>query len=445
MRYIPNSPQEREDMLRDIGLSSIEDLFRGIPESLRRKELLDLPAAVSEPELIAHFRDLAARNASTGYLSFLGGGAYSHYAPVIIDTLISRSEFYTAYTPYQPEVAQGTLQAIFEFQTMICQLTGMEIANASMYDGSTALAEAFLMASRVTRRNNVVVANSVHPEYRQVVDTILKNTDLSVSTFPFNDKGTADLSNLKIDQNTAAVAVQSPNFFGSIEDLSAIADAVHKAGALFVVVVAEPMSLALLKTPGECGADIVVGEGQSFGIPVNFGGPYVGFFASKEKYVRNMPGRLIGEAYDKDGNRGFVITLSTREQHIKREKATSNICTNEGLIMTMATMYLETMGRRGLQEVANQNLQKTAYAIDQISKLEGFKLKFNSPVFNEFALRCPKPANKILASLLDHKIIGGIDLGRFYPELADSMLVCVTELAKKEHIDRFVSALAKGI
>ena len=445
MRYIPNSPQEREDMLRDIGLSSIEELFKGIPEGLRKKELLDLPSAVSEPELIAHFRDLAARNASTGYLSFLGGGAYSHYAPVIIDTLISRSEFYTAYTPYQPEVAQGTLQTIFEFQTMICQLTGMEIANASMYDGSTALAEAFLMASRVTRRNNVVVADSVHPEYRQVVDTILKNTDLSVSTFPFTEKGTVDLSSLKIDENTAAVAIQSPNFFGSIEDLKAIGEAVHNAGALFVVVVAEPMSLALLKTPGECGADIVVGEGQSFGVPVNFGGPYVGFFASREKYVRNMPGRLIGQAYDGNGTRGFVITLSTREQHIKREKATSNICTNEGLIMTMATMYLETMGRRGLQEVANQNLQKTAYAIEQISKIDGFKLKFNSPVFNEFALQCPKPAKEILARLLDHKIISGIDLGRFYPELADSMLVCVTELAKKEHIDRFVSALAKGI
>jgi glycine dehydrogenase subunit 1 len=445
MRYIPNSPQEREDMLRDIGLSSIEDLFKGIPEGLRKKDLLDLPAAVSEPELIAHFRDLAARNASTSYLSFLGGGAYSHYAPVIIDTLISRSEFYTAYTPYQPEVAQGTLQAIFEFQTMICQLTGMEIANASMYDGSTALAEAFLMASRVTRRTNVVVAESVHPEYRQVVDTILKNTELSVSTFPFTEKGTVDLGNLKIDDSVAAVAVQSPNFFGSIEDLKAIGEAVHKAGALFVVVVAEPMSLALLKTPGACGADIVVGEGQSFGVPVNFGGPYVGFFASKEQYVRNMPGRLIGQAYDKDGNRGFVITLSTREQHIKREKATSNICTNEGLVMTMATMYLETMGRRGLQEVAHQNLQKTAYAIQQISKIDGYSVRFDSPVFNEFALRCPKPANKILARLLDHKIIGGIDLGRFYPHLADSMLICITELAKKEDIDRLAAGLAKGI
>ncbi|HZS48736.1 MAG TPA: aminomethyl-transferring glycine dehydrogenase subunit GcvPA, partial [Blastocatellia bacterium] len=319
MRYIPNSPQERDDMLRDIGLSNIEELFRGIPENLRRKELLNLPSAVSEAELIAYFKDLAARNTSTGYTSFLGGGAYPHYTPVIIDTLISRSEFYTAYTPYQPEVAQGTLQTIYEFQTMICQLTGTEIANASMYDGSTALAEAFLMASRVTRRTNVVVAENVHPEYREVVDTILKNTELSVSTFGFTDNGTVDLSKLKIDNNTAAVAVQSPNFFGCIEELQSIADAVHKAGALFIVVIAEPMSLGLLKTPGECGADIVVGEGQSFGVPVNFGGPYVGFFAAKEKYVRNMPGRLIGEAYDAKGQRGFVITLSTREQHIRRE------------------------------------------------------------------------------------------------------------------------------
>jgi len=432
-------------MLRDIGLSNIEELFRGIPENLRRKELLNLPSAVSEAELIAYFKDLAARNTSTGYTSFLGGGAYPHYTPVIIDTLISRSEFYTAYTPYQPEVAQGTLQTIYEFQTMICQLTGTEIANASMYDGSTALAEAFLMASRVTRRTNVVVAENVHPEYREVVDTILKNTELSVSTFGFTDNGTVDLSKLKIDNNTAAVAVQSPNFFGCIEELQSIADAVHKAGALFIVVIAEPMSLGLLKTPGECGADIVVGEGQSFGVPVNFGGPYVGFFAAKEKYVRNMPGRLIGEAYDAKGQRGFVITLSTREQHIRREKATSNICTNEGLVMTMATIYLETMGRRGLQEVANQNLQKAAYAADQIKQIKDYKLRFTTPFFNEFAIQCPDSANKVLGRLLDHKIIGGIDLGKYYPGLADSILVCVTELSKKEDIDKLVKALSSGI
>ncbi|HSO74973.1 MAG TPA: aminomethyl-transferring glycine dehydrogenase subunit GcvPA [Blastocatellia bacterium] len=442
MRYIPNSPGERRSMLADIGRSRIEDLFQQIPEHLRLNEPIGIGQPMSEPELLAYFRDLAASN-GTDYQSFLGAGAYSHFIPVIIDSLISRAEFFTAYTPYQPELSQGTLQYIFEFQTMICQLTGMEVANASLYDGSTGVAEAVLMANRVNRRDKFIIAGSLHPQYREVISTYTQNLGFTVEFATNTDAGTLDANSLALDKETSAVVVQSPNFFGCIEDVAALAGAVHDAGALLIVAITEPMSLGMLKSPGACGADIVVGESQSFGIPLSYGGPYCGMFATLEKYVRQMPGRLVGEAYDDQGRRGYVLTLSTREQHIRREKATSNICTNQGLFALMSTIYLSTMGRRGLQEVARQNAQKAHYAAAEIAKVDGFELEFPAPFFNEFVVRTPRPATEVTERLLREKIIGGVALESYYPDMTNSLLVCVTETAKKESIDSLVEALSK--
>ncbi|HYV05044.1 MAG TPA: aminomethyl-transferring glycine dehydrogenase subunit GcvPA [Blastocatellia bacterium] len=441
MRYIPNSPDERQAMLADIGRSRIEDLFQQIPERLRLNEPIGIGQPMSEPDLLAYFRGLAATNA-TEYQSFLGAGAYSHFIPVIIDSLISRAEFFTAYTPYQPELSQGTLQYIFEFQTMICQLTGMEVANASLYDGSTGVAEAVLMANRVNRRDKFVIAGSLHPQYREVITTYTRNLGFTVEYAAHDEAGTLDPTLPAVDKETSAVVVQSPNFFGCIEELPAIAKAAHEAGALLIVAMSEPMSLGLLKPPGACGADIVVGESQSFGIPLSFGGPYCGMFATLEKYVRQMPGRLVGEAYDDQGRRGYVLTLSTREQHIRREKATSNICTNQGLFALMSTIYLSTMGRRGLQEVARQNAEKAHYAAAEIAKLAGFELKFPAPFFNEFVVRTPRPAAEVTSRLLEENIIAGVSLESYYPEMNDSLLVCVTETASRESIDKLVAALA---
>lgn len=441
MRYITNSPDERRSMLREMGCQSMEELFDQVPSNLLLEEPIGVGRAVSEPDLLELFRELARRN-GTDYLSFLGGGAYSHFIPVVVDSVISRSEFFTAYTPYQPEISQGTLQYIFEFQTMVCQLTGMEVANASVYDGSTALAEAILMAARITRRDRLVIADSVHPQYREVVASYTRNSGVAVEYARHSEEGTLDPASIELDRRTAALIVQSPNFFGGIEDLQALADLAHSAGALLVVAITEPLSLGALKPPGACGADIVVAEGQSFGIPLGFGGPYLGLFASLEKYARQMPGRLVGQAYDDAGRRGFVLTLSTREQHIRREKATSNICTNQGLCALMATVYLATMGRRGVQEVARQNIQKSHYAASEISRLKGFSLRFDSPFFNEFVVRTPEPATRVTRRLLERKIIGGVALECYYPDLPDCLLVCVTETAKRESIDELIRALS---
>src|SRR5205807_1635644 len=344
------------------------------------------PSALSEIELLAKFDRLAARNDAARRISFLGAGAYSHYIPTVVDHLISRSEFFTAYTPYQPEISQGTLQAIFEFQTLVCQLTGMDIANASMYDGSTAMAEAVLMAERVTKRSKVIVSSAIHPQYLEVAHTYVQHAGIDLQQVGFDPASGQTPASVfdSIDDQTAAVVVQSPNFFGCIEDLSALAGKAHAAGALLVVTVTEAMSFGLLKSPGACGADIVVAEGQSFGVPLSFGGPYVGLFATRDKYARQIPGRLVGQAYDKQGRRGFVLTLATREQHIRREKATSNICTNEGLIALAVTIYLETMGRRGVQQVARQCAQKAHYAAREIANLAGFSVPFSVPFFNAF-------------------------------------------------------------
>jgi glycine dehydrogenase subunit 1 len=443
LRYIPNSPEERREMLRSVGLESPEELFSTIPADILLKDLLAVPAALSEMELLARFESLAARNSAAARPSFLGAGAYSHYSPTIVDALIQRSEFFTAYTPYQPEVSQGTLQAIFEFQTLVCQLTGMEVANASMYDGSTGLAEAVLMAERVTRRRKVIVSPALHPEYLRVAETYVEHAGVELQRGNFDESaGLSSFDEAMIDSQTAALVVQSPNFFGCVEEVERLAEVAHGAGALLVVCVTEAISLAMLKSPGACGADIVVAEGQSFGVPLSFGGPYVGLFATRERYARQIPGRLVGVAHDKEGRRGFVLTLATREQHIRREKATSNICTNEGLIALAATIYLETMGRRGLQEVAEQCAQKTAYAARRIAELEGFALPYTAPRFNEFVVRAPVGASGLLERVAEgHNITGGLALSQYFPDRPNDLLVCVTETNKRSEIDALVAAL----
>lgn len=443
MRYIPNSPEERDEMLASVGLASAKELFRSIPEDVQLNRRLDITDPLAESEVIAVMEAMAARNTASTKPSFLGAGVYSHFSPTIVDHLIQRSEFFTSYTPYQPEISQGTLQYIFEFQTLVCQLTGMEVANASMYDGSTAMAEAYLMSQRVTRRDKIVVAESVHPEYREVARTYTQHGSAEIVSIPFDTKTgrASDLSAL--DDKTAALVVQSPNFFGCVEDLQSLAEAAHAVGALLVVVVTEAISFGLLRSPGACGADIVVGEGQSFGVPMGFGGPHVGLFATQEKFVRQMPGRLCGVAYDKNGNRGFVLTLSTREQHIRREKATSNICTNQGLIALAATIYMETMGKKGLQELAMQNAQKTAYAARQIAGVDGYEIAFSAPVFNEFVVRSSQPAKDVLSRIrTENGIIGGLPLSRYYSDRPHEFLVCVTETNSKAQIDALVGGLS---
>ena len=432
-------------MLGSIGLKSAEELFASIPHNLRLQRPLNTPAALSETELLTRFEQLGAKNAGASRTSFLGAGAYSHYIPTIVDHILSRSEFFTAYTPYQPEISQGTLQTIFEFQTLVCQLTGMEVANASMYDGSTALAEAVLMAERVTKRTKVIAASSIHPQYLEVVQTYVQHAGIQLDIVVHDSKSgqTANALASAIDDRTAALVVQSPNFFGCIEEVAKIADAAHAKGALLIVAITEAISLGLLKSPGECGADIVVAEGQSFGVPLSFGGPYVGLFATREKYARQIPGRLVGEAYDKYGRRGFVLTLATREQHIRREKATSNICTNEGLIALAATVYLETMGRKGIQEVARQCVQKASYAAKRIATLPGFSLLYTGPSFNEFVVRAPINAANLLSRLASEKSIdGGLALSRFMSDSPNDFLVCVTETNTRDQIDALVAGLA---
>ena len=444
MRYIPNSPEERAEMLEIVGLKSADELFRSIPSDVQLNRALKVTEPLAEIEVIGAMEEMAAKNSASRKTSFLGAGVYSHYSPTIVDHLIQRSEFFTSYTPYQPEISQGTLQYIFEFQTLIAQLTGMDVANASMYDGSTSMAEAFLMAQRVTRRDKVVIAETVHPEYLEVGKTYTQHGDLTIETVHFDkETGRVLVDELnKLDDKTAAFVVQSPNFFGCVEDLESLAEKAHSVGALFIVVVTEAISFGLLKSPGACGADIVVGEGQSFGIPMSYGGPHLGLFACSEKYVRNMPGRLAGIAYDKNGNRGFVLTLATREQHIRREKATSNICTNQGLIALAATIYMEAMGKKGLQEVAMQNAQKAAYAKKQIAEIEGFSIPFSSPTFNEFVVRAPRNANEILENLrAENEIIGGLALSKYYSDNPNDFLVCVTEMNTKAQIDCLVEGL----
>src|SRR5271163_687617 len=441
MRYLPKSPGERLEMLKQIDASSIDDLFSTIPQEYRLERDLDVPRQMGESEIVDYFRS-AAKNSAAGYTSFLGAGAYRHYRPVIIDSLVQRGEFLTSYTPYQAEITQGTLQAIFEFQTMICELTGMEIANASMYDGSTGAAESVTMAVRITHRSGVLVARTVHPEYREVMQTYAQHQGLGAQALPYGIDGRLDLAVLEqsVTEETACVLVQSPNFFGVVEDIPAIADIVHKRGALLIVSIAEAISLGVVRPPSE--ADIVSMEAQSFGVALSYGGPYCGVIAAKEQYLRQMPGRLVGETIDTQGRRGFVLTLSTREQHIRREKATSNICTNQALVALMATIFLVVYGKEGMRELALHNLAKADYAAKHFSSVGGARLLFaGAPRFHEFVLETSEAPEQINAQLLKQKVIGGLPLSRWYPELGNASLWCTTELNTREQIDQAVSLL----
>ncbi len=439
MPYIPHSDADREKMLKAVGASSIEELFEDVPEGARFPDLR-LPPALSEIGARWELTSLGDANLTTTAGScFLGAGVYRHFVPAVVDAVISRGEFYTAYTPYQPEVSQGTLQSIFEYQTMICELTGMDVSNASHYDGATSTAEAVITALNVhrMRRKKVVISRFVHPEYRDVVRAYTQGLDVTIVESTEDSEGVDSL----LDEDTACLIVQYPDFLGRFEDLSRLGEAAQDVGALFVVV-ADPIALGLLKPPAAFGADIIVGEGQGLGLGLNFGGPYLGFFAAKKKHVRKMAGRLVGQTVDAEGERGFVLTLSTREQHIRRERATSNICTNQGLMALAAAVYMAALGKCGMRQVAALCYHKAHYAADQIDALDGFTVLRDKPFFKEFVVRCPGAVKEINDDLLrTHAIIGGYDLGEDYPEMEDHMLLCVTEMNPRQEIDALARAM----
>lgn len=442
--FTPHTSSERDEMLRAVGVKSIEELFSAVPAKYRFPDL-DLPPQMTEMEVAAELDDLSSGNASVrDMICFLGAGAYNHYIPSAVDAIISRGEFFTAYTPYQPEISQGTLQAIFEYQSLISNLTGMEACNASHYDGATAAAEAVILAHALYRgkRPKIVVSPALHPQYRETIRTYTQGfTDLEI----IGDKGKNPLESpdelLKlIDNNTALVLVQFPDFFGRIIDYAKIAEAAHREGALFAVSI-NPIALGLLKPPSEFGADIVIGEGQPLGIPLSMGGPYLGLFATKKDLIRKIAGRLVGETLDQDGKRGYVLTLTAREQHIRREKATSNICTNQGLMALASAVYLSLVGKQGLRRVAELCYQKAHYAARQIASVKGFKVIADSPFFHEFMVECPLPVSELNAHLLEHGILGGYDLGKDFPSLKNKLLVAVTEMNTKDDIDQFIEVL----
>jgi len=435
MRYLPHTPEDIAEMLEAVEVESLDGLFASIPADCRRSVPMALPHPLSEWELNAHIDRLAERMAAgPGYKVFIGAGSYEHFIPASVGFLTSRSEFVTSYTPYQPEISQGTLQAIFEYQTLAARLLGMEVANASMYDGASALAEALLMAARVTRRSKVAVSRAVHPLYRRVVDTYLRPTGLEVREIPFGPAGTTDLAALGDPAELAAVAVQSPNFFGCIEDVAAVSGRTRAAGALCVAAFSEPLAFGLFKNPGSQGADIACGEGQSLGIPRSFGGPGLGMFASKMQYVRNMPGRLVGETRDQEGRRGFVLTLSTREQHIRREKATSNICTNNSLCALTTAVFMASLGGTGMRELAQLNFDKAEYLKSRL-RAAGVALPFGAATFNEFVAAFPEGFEAAYRRLIDQKIVAGLPLGAYYPELKNHYLLCVTETMSRDDLD----------
>lgn len=447
MSYTSLSNKDKKEMLAKIGVLSAEELFRTIPEELKLKGRLKVPSPLSEPELIHHFEEIAQKNKYSNFHSFLGAGAYPHVIPYVVDYLSSRGEFVSPYTPYQPEVSQGTLQIIFEFQTLICQLTGMEIANASLYDGASSAAEAVLMAHRLKGKSRVLIAKTLHPQYRSVIKTYVKNLGVEIEEIRYSEKGEVDIKDLneKLDDETIAVVSQSPNFLGIIENLEKISEAAHRQDSLCIVVVTEPISLGLLEAPGNLGADIVAGEGQSFGLPLSFGGPYLGFMACRKEFIRQFPGRIAGQTEDVEGKNGFVLTLSTREQHIRREKATSNICTNQALCALRATIFLETLGREGLRELAWQNIQKARYALERLGQVKGIEQKFKGNSFNEFVLEFSEGWSKVDTFLKEKGIIGGLPLKEFYPELENCVVFCVTEMHEKEVIDRLVECVEEAL
>ncbi|MFD2371927.1 aminomethyl-transferring glycine dehydrogenase subunit GcvPA [Brevibacillus sp. GCM10020057] len=441
-RYLPQTDQDKREMLETLGISSVEELFADIPEEVRFKGALQIPEALSEPDLVKYFTGLSNKNVNfTTHVNFLGAGVYQHYVPSTVNHMLLRGEFFTAYTPYQPEISQGELQAIFEFQTMVCELTGMEVANSSMYDGATSLAEAAMMAAGHTGKKRVLVSRAVHPEARGVLKTYAYGQNVELVEVDFNSDGVTDTQALQalINDSTAAVIVQYPNFFGNVEDLAAIEAITHGSGALLITS-SNPLALGVLEAPGKLGADIVVGDMQPFGIPASFGGPHCGYFATTTKLMRKMPGRIVGQTKDENGKRGFVLTLQAREQHIRREKATSNICSNQALLALAASIALTALGKQGVQEMAMMNLQKAHYAKHAL-QAKGLEVVFASPFFNEFAVKLNKPIADVNKKLLDAGIIGGYDLGLDYPELAEHMLIAVTELRTKEEIDQLAQEL----
>lgn len=440
-RYLPMTEQDKQEMLEKIGVTSIDELFADIPEKVRFQGLYNIKEAKSEAALMKELAQLAAKNKDTASnVSFLGAGVYNHYKPIIVDHVISRSEFYTAYTPYQPEISQGELQAIFEFQTMIAELTGMDLANSSMYDGGTALAEAGMLAAGHTRRKKLLVSGAVHPEYKDVVTTYAYGQSIEIVTIPTKD-GVTDVEALKglVDDQTAGVIVQYPNFFGQVENLQTLADITHEAKGLFIVS-ANPLALGVLTPPGKLGADITVGDAQVFGISEAYGGPHCGFFAVTTKLMRKVPGRLVGETVDQDGRRGYVLTLQAREQHIRRDKATSNICSNQALLALAASVAMTALGKQGVQEMAKQNIVKTRFAKNAF-EAAGFKVVYQGPHFNEIVVKTNKSVTDINKALIEKGIIGGFDLGRVYPELENHALIAVTEIRTKEEIVQLVAEM----
>jgi len=436
MNFVPNTKKEQEDMLKEVGLST-DELFKDIPEQVKI-EKLNLPNGISEIEVRKQLTKLSEKNKLMA--CFLGAGSYNHFVPAIVNHIISRAEFYTAYTPYQPEISQGILQATYEYQTMICELTGTDVANASMYDGASALAEACIMSANITKRKQMLVSKAIHPEYRQTVKTYCDAHDFGYKETDFSD-GITSTEEIKkeISENTAAVLIQNPNFFGSIEKLQEVEKIVHENKSIFVVCVAEPTSLGLLKSPGSLNADIVVGEGQSFGNPMSFGGPYLGIIAAKKEYMRYIPGRIAGKTVDAEGKEGYILTLQTREQHIRREKASSNICSNEALCALAATVHLAALGKQGIKEVAELSAQKAHYAFEKLNE-SGCEPVFTRPFYNEFVVKV-KDSSKVIDELEKNSILGGLDLGDCYDNLKDCLLFCVTEMNSKEEIGRLVSII----
>jgi len=446
VRYIPATSEDVHKMMEDIGIETLEDLFKSIPEKYRYRKDFSFPKAMSEQELTLHLYQLARQNRNLlDHSSFLGGGAYHHYSPALVDAIISRGEFMTSYTPYQPEISQGTLQAIFEFQTLICQITGLDMANASMYDGASAAAETVLMARRIQQnRSRVLVSSAVHPNYRRVIRTYLTNLPVEIVEIPYDESGQTDSKFFEshLNDNTICVVLQSPNYFGVVEEQERLFTKAKEHKAVCISLIAEALSLGILKSPGECGADLAAGETQSLGLPVGFGGPYAGFLATKQSFMRSLPGRLVGMAKDQQGRRGFVLTLAAREQHIRREKATSNICTNQGLCALAVTVYLSFVGAEGFRNLAIRNLQTAAYAREVLKSAT--RLRFDSPCFNEFVLELRSDAEQIAQKLEPRGIFPGIPLGRNYPELKNHLLVCVTEMTRKDDIHRLATELEKA-
>jgi glycine dehydrogenase subunit 1 len=439
MDFIPNTEEDRNSMLKDIGIEKISELFKDIPPQLLLQENLRIPKGLSEPELKELLKKISEKN-RINFSYFLGAGAYKHFIPSIVNHIISRSEFYTAYTPYQPEISQGLLQAIYEYQTMICNLTGMDVANASMYDGASALAESCIMAANIKKKDQILISKTINPHYREVVKTYCKAYNLDLIEINY-ENGITNISELKekISENTAAVLIQNPNFFGSIENLREIEKITHQNNALLNICITEPISLGILKSPGFFKADIVIGEGQSLGNPINFGGPYLGIIVTKKEYVRQLPGRIVGSTIDKEGNKGYILTLQAREQHIRREKATSNICSNHALNALAAAAYLASLGKNGLKKVSEICLQKAHYLADELTK-NGIELKFNSPFYNEFVVKVNN-AKKVNEELLKEEIIGGLEIEKYYPELDNCLLFCVTELNTRDDIDRLIEVV----